>query len=536
MMHDYSNLRPKSLPEVAKSRVYIFIFTILILAMPQLAFTQARSPAEYLCEKPQVAGCKDPKPEAPSCGKVICLTGDNEWDIWPLKAGTRCADIGRCDGVDVDCVCPNTATGFIYPKYYVVGLVYAPPGCTSSSASSCSTQSSVDYQAGSSLGTTISTTNSFATDVSNSVNIDIAGLEKFGASFGFTNTSNDAHTQTISKGQSLEVKVNGSADGVDHDQDQFILLLNPAFGVAQLQSEDLTTNACTPIRVAQWAVGLSSLGPSGSSGTEDLYKVYVKWLKDSSTMPTDVANQLKGLGFTDDDFKTILSLDPFANGSTAIDNTRFVQTTYSFPYEPPLQDPSCNNGVCACLSMAETIKNELQVQNTSGQTMSYSVGFHEELNGIPLSDILKLGASVDQKFTWTSSSTKTNLTDSTQSAAATVGCPSVAYKGPTQMNIYWDTLFGSFMFAPTTATSHMAVLHQGRVLRNWGKPARYVPVQLSYAGRTYHTYTNHDGRFTIYGAPSLSRARQVATGIVTVKGTNKVVAIGPATQSVIQAQ
>lgn len=50
--------------------------------------------------------------------------------------------------------CKN-GTGAVFAKYYVVGLVYAPPGCTSTPGAPCSSQSSVVYGAQSALGTAV---------------------------------------------------------------------------------------------------------------------------------------------------------------------------------------------------------------------------------------------------------------------------------------------------------------------------------------------------------------------------------------------
>src|SRR5215467_820661 len=78
--------------------------------------------------------------------------------------GAKCstADVpeGRCKTPsgfprgERECVCagapPPPIT--IHPKYVVGGLVYAPPGCTSSTpGSACSQPGSVDYSSGSSL-------------------------------------------------------------------------------------------------------------------------------------------------------------------------------------------------------------------------------------------------------------------------------------------------------------------------------------------------------------------------------------------------
>ena len=67
--------------------------------------------------------------------------------------------------------------------------------------------------------------------------------------------------------------------------------------------------------------------------------------------------------------------------------------------------------------------------------------------------IVNFGAMGSENWTWTSSASVENTTGDSQSAGATVVCPSSNYQGPTIMSIYGDTLFGSFLFYPTTLGS-----------------------------------------------------------------------------------
>ncbi len=412
--------------------------------------------------------------------------------------------------------CKN-ATGAIFPKYYILGLVYAPPGCTSTSTLACSTQSSVNYEAASSMGTKVSTQKSFSSNVSVNVDFGVADVFKFDAGGGYQNVSSDSTSQTVTKGQGLKIGAVGNGDGVDHTQDAFILLLNPA--VAVRETQQIVNNECGP-PVAQWYLGLS-----GSSGTQERYTLYVEWLKNPSLMPTNVAQQLQTLGFTTSDYQTILSRDPFSSGSTQIDTSRFIPTTYSFPYEPPLQEADCNNGVCSCLSMAATITNQLQTEVQRESQDQYSLSFKEELSGIDLG-IFDFGASSDQKFTWTSTSTNNDTTSNSQSATATVVCPSTTYQGPTIMRIYWDTLFGSFLFVPTTLSSpQFLMLNQGIATAASGKPARHEAVTLSFGGKTYHTWTNNHGDFAFFRPASLPVLHRPTSGELSIKGVRKVVAL-----------
>jgi len=60
--------------------------------------------------------------------------------------------------------------------------------------------------------------------------------------------------------------------------------------------------------------------------------------------------------------------------------------------------------------------------------------------------VFKFGESINLNYTWTCISTKDDLTDSNQSASAAILCPSAAYRGATFTEVFWDNLFGSFVF------------------------------------------------------------------------------------------
>jgi hypothetical protein len=65
--------------------------------------------------------------------------------------------------------------------------------------------------------------------------------------------------------------------------------------------------------------------------------------------------------------------------------------------------------------------------------------------------------------------------------------------------VYWDTLFSSFMFVPATLSPHLQVIQHGRVVDSAGKPKQRVPVDLSYKGKVFHTFTNSKGEYSVYG-------------------------------------
>jgi hypothetical protein len=402
----------------------------------------------------------------------------------------------------------------LFPRYYVLGLVYAPPGCTSTGTEACSA-SSVEYQASSTMGTRLSTAKTFKTDVNLKVDLGlkVEHVADFGvgASGGYTTTSEDSNSQTISKGQSLTITANGNRDGIDHDQDQFILLLNPA--VALQRDAQAAGTGCAPTGIVNWYVGLNSQ----IGGSQMRYTIPVKWLKDPSSMnreaPT-VARQLQSLGFTNSDYQTILHLDPFWNGSTTVDPQRFAATTFSFPYEPTA-------GAGICISMGSSITNSFQAELETSSSVDYSVGFSEQVSGIDFG-FFSLGASSNQNFTWTSTSSKSNTTDSSQTATVTVACPSRTYTGQTLMSVYWDKLFGSFMFLPTGVGPDMTTLAQGNVATQTRHLAAHQLVELKFGGKIYHTFTDARGDYVFL---SRTNVHHPATGQLSIQGVTQTVTL-----------
>jgi len=108
-----------------------------------------------------------------------------------------------------------------------------------------------------------------------------------------------------------------------------------------------------------------------------------------------------------------------------------------------------------------------------------------------------------------------------------VACPSPTYTGPEEMGIYWDSLYGSFMFAPLDLTSSV-VIHKGTVTNAAGKPVAGEPVNLELDGKTYRTYTDYHGNYQFVTAAE-NVHRLPISGIVTVKGLQQTTPLRSAT-------
>jgi phage tail protein X len=141
-------------------------------------------------------------------------------------------------------------------------------------------------------------------------------------------------------------------------------------------------------------------------------------------------------GLTPADCAQILACDPFASVNQAIDPNRFVPLSTTFPYKPPLTPGDTPPTMGYVRAGDTTVTHTTQTQVQYGVTASVSGS---------IEDFLKL--NVSDSLQWTNTSTSTQTTDSSQTASTAIGGPAFGYTGPTELYIYWDTVFRSFMFS-----------------------------------------------------------------------------------------
>jgi Domain of unknown function (DUF5050) len=358
---------------------------------------------------------------------------------------------------------PNqTATGNL--KYYVLALLYAPPGLNGGKSTS-----SVDYASTTVTGTTTTLSSSFKEAAAASLQVgpkDDGG----GGGFSISQTTTDSQQLDIKTTMSNDLSVTGpAADGINHDEDFFVLWLNPT-----------VTITVDPQNYVDWTVGVD--GP-----TMITQRVSVSQLKNPALMSPGLKQQLAG--FTAKDYATILAMNPFANGAAAIDPNRFLPTPQSFPYEPPLNagDPS----------PLQKFNQSYQVTNTATHIVQnqYTVDL-SVAGGINLG-LFQATLSVSNEFQWTDTTTTVSTNGSTQSATVAVGGPSFGYTGPTDVLVYLDTLFDTFMFAFPPAGMPATV--NGTLMGADGKPAANSAITLTSGGKVFHSFTDANGSYKFYG-------------------------------------
>jgi hypothetical protein len=411
------------------------------------------------------------KPKTGPCQMATCQ--NKHWQVKDRANGTPCTDScgsGTCNSGE----CSSRVEGTAQPSYYVLAVVYSPPGNDSGAASS------VSYGTGSSAGTTVGTSSSFKSGVTVTADVGAEGGVSVNGGFSFTKAS--ASSVTVTKTQDLVIAGQGGIhDGIDHDRDTIWLWLNPSIDVSLCGDH------------ADWQFGSENDEPM-----ETQY-VYVRWLKRPQEMPVGVKHVLTANGITPALYPQILARDPFANGAAAIDPGRFVKTTTSFPYEPPFEAGD------APFSTELTISNLTASSSSTTKTYEYTVGCSWS-GGVPL--IAKLTTSL--QLTWTNSTSKTSSTSSSEKASVKITGPSFGYTGPTNMAVYYDTLYKTFMFVPIdypAALSGMATNTAGQLLIN-------EPISLQLNGVTYNTLSGRDGAYQFFDLPS-------GTAAVNVRGTQR---------------
>ena len=301
--------------------------------------------------------------------------------------------------------------------------------------------------------------------------VDASAGQKKGLTGEFSSSQEHGNTSEIdiSKSKGLTIQVNGpSQDGIDHDQDEIWLLLNPVIELS-----------VTGKNIA-WAL-------SNSGTTAKVQFVTVGWLKNPSKMPRGVATALRNAGITTADYPKLLARDHFANGATNIDTTRFVPTDTTLPYELP--------GTTATYNITNDLTNKLSSSSKQEDSFTVTVksGFRIGPVGIDLTN--------KDSFTWTNTSTYGTTTGSKQNASAAIAGPSASYAGATNVDVYYDTIYSTFLFAfdpDSTPTAQDANAAVRGVITSAGKPVAHEEVILTAGGRRFRTYTNSKGAYYFY--------------------------------------
>jgi hypothetical protein len=441
-------------------------------------------------------------------------------------------------------------SGSVFPSYYIITLIYTPPGCTPSTSSAgykCGSGSSVSYGSGSSAGSTVSIKNSTGTSTSLTAKLDSV----LSISGGYSETSASGSSVTISKATNnvLTWPSPGPAgpDGINHDLDQFLILLNPAVAISGWHDPitgqnhaqwSLGTKNGAPMRIQRVQVSylrcaLAGIGPrpgnSGNGGGPSIYdptgSCSANPYLQMQGPPNASASNGWLPGLTYDDYKQILAQDLFWNASPTnrilIPTSRFVPQSTDFTY-----DQAGGPQGASCAVQQQSISNSNTATNTSSTETQYQASMSLS-PGFPIGPT-KLDLTSTMSLTWKNETSSSLTKANSQSATATVGCTSINWTGPNFVTAYYDTLYGTFLFALDDGTGRAKVL-QGTITDMDGDLVPHEPLKLVISNKTYQTFSHNDGSFRFY-LPAGQTSAGAVTGTLFVGSGGKIsksVSVGP---------
>ncbi|HEY0985815.1 MAG TPA: carboxypeptidase-like regulatory domain-containing protein [Kofleriaceae bacterium] len=413
------------------------------------------------------------------CNQTVCNTATGIWEFHPLPLPRACDTFagpgtGKC-AINGACLDPNF--GEVQPRYFVLGVVYAPPGTSGSGP-----KSSVTYSNGSTFGTSTKTDHTFKNELSVEAELGFHWVnitDTLGLSASYTKSSGTSKSLEVKKSETATVgpQLGAPADVIDHNTDTIWLWLNPG------------------VYILETGAGLKWTVTSHGGASMDIQYVRVGWLNGAMEMPPAVASTLALYGITSADYPTILARDPFGNGSTAIDPSRFIQTSTTVPYEPPPTPDGSPVPYTVAITNDRTDSNTTTMGDEYSVGVSLTVGSAEDFTGFFTAKV-----KAASTWTWSCEHTETSQLGSSQSASLTITGPAFGYTGlVSDIAVYYDRLYSTFLFVPASPQS----LKASGVLRNAsGQPLAHQDLTLVSNGVTYKTVTRNNGAYRFYGVPA----------------------------------
>ena len=368
---------------------------------------------------------------------------------WSRLDGAQPAFQGRSGATQ--CTIYHLGTsGWIRPKYQVVGLTYAPPG----------SRSTASYTNGFMSGTSTSHQSSFVTGVTEKISVTGGGgfFGIFGGdatnsvSVGWTQQQDSSNSLAIMQQQSNGLIVPGpasSAAGVNHDYDTVYVWLNPE---VFLEVFDTVV-----------AVGGYGYDARDTVTGMDVIPLTVGQLRGTQAIPPGTQARLNrswdpSLGaLTTVEYQDIMRADPFASDPGFNPNT---DPTHR--YELPLggSPPQASNLIINYTPVpaggqptGQTYSSQYSATSTLGSTSkdTYTVSYSNDTSA-NIDFIVKFQAKLNftTTFTTSNSASSTQSSSATQSANFTIFPPVAAdnYTGPTAIQVWKDNVYGTFMFYP----------------------------------------------------------------------------------------
>ncbi len=397
-----------------------------------------------------------------------------------------------------------SCTPTLYTLDYVIAdLMYAPPGKASTVTYTASSGS------GSSWGVSTTQGNSSTVKVSAGASGNFFG----GGGFTFdastsqaSSTTNQSQFQVSSTIATSLGLASPSSDAVDHTQDEFQLWMNPQVTLTGQTNEPNSAN--------QVNLTLSAPDPN------NIVEFSVAELTGAQAVPAYKAQLFAVLSAQDK--QQILQTDPYWNSPKIIANPRYVPLPC--PSQGPCPSPQQLDGPDSAGDERTTDGVQLAYNysssssQTNTQTTSAEVGFTVTESG-GFGDFFKVSATEGESDTtsWSTSDSSGSNISKGITATATLSTTTVGYHD--LIDIYFDTLYNTFVFASETGglgipTNEIPSV-SGTLIRA-GVPVANQPVVVTFSdGTSRQVFTNSRGVYRVYRAPAgiarLASANQVQT-------------------------
>lgn len=364
------------------------------------------------------------------------------------------------------------ATGYIDPKYIVVGVTYAPPG----PSSTVSYTSSLYLGKTSGLSSSFSNMNSVTVSVSTGTGIKgwSSGKIQTTSSSSFTQSSTTSSSVTIGQTSSISNLTHGTGNAyqpVNHDYDVIWLWLNPVVV--------FTIDPNTPQNTIWNGYGYDM----ADQPAMDIYPISVGYLNGHfGALPASIANVLArswaasqtfatgdGPGLTSADFTNILKADPFSSSTytvalasgvspatttdgrfTISGGTTGTAQSYAYVQANPGSQPGSQ-------TYQNTYTNQTTIGKQSTTTRSTSFGVDVSFKASFFITSLQYDLKYQNQLTWTDTSSSSVTSTTTKIDTLTITGPPCqtnsapcvpAYTGPGEFDVYQDNIYGTFMFNP----------------------------------------------------------------------------------------
>jgi hypothetical protein len=410
-------------------------------------------------------------PKSP-CGSVplsVChqpprCTGDGWVPGALLPQGSGCSTSlgqpGECDKGGSCQAVPKGPSGSVSPAYYLITVLYAPPGL----------KSKATYTNSSTVGASTSVANMFGSGITAGITGDVIAT----ANYQVTAETSQSFQVTKTVGSNLDISA--QTDSIQHGQDTFYIWFNPVINYSQQQSPGLPVN-----------MSLAS-APSASN----VVPFNLNELTGQETMASWKLPYVKNISKAE--YAQIASADPWVSPGYQPDPNRYVKVT-SLQLDGPDNPGDAIPGQGVNVTDSDV--------NCTTNSVSWSLG----ANFGTSAGIDFFGASekvtVVESVTWKDTSSVGNCNGATQGATVDLATPTVGFHDV--IDVYEDSIFHGFAYVSETQGAGLPASDaniSGAIKDAGGVPLANQLVVVKFAdGSTRELFSNAQGNYRIFKVP-----------------------------------